>query len=124
MEIFSSVDRNDICQTFSTLNFQSLGIMTPKTRRKHQACLLTFETISKSFTSPIERAAKEFGISKSGLQKQCRKIGISEWPYRKAMSIAHTHPRPKEVFVNIMKFLQSSLHNTNLLTSNNIIRIP
>lgn len=44
---------------------------------------LTFAMISTKFHLPLQQAASEFGLSKSSLQRRCRRVGVKQWPFRK-----------------------------------------
>ena len=48
---------------------------------------LTLEQLSACFHLPSERACERLGIGLTVLKRQCRKLKIGRWPYRKIQSI-------------------------------------
>ena len=44
---------------------------------------LTFEQLSRHFSVPIKQAAQELNVGVTVLKRQCRKLGVTRWPYRK-----------------------------------------
>lgn len=50
---------------------------------------LTFEDIKPFLHLPQDDAAKELSCSDTFLKQQCRKMGISRWPYRQVRSLSN-----------------------------------
>lgn len=48
---------------------------------------LTFEQVSRHFSVPIKRAAREINVGVTILKKQCRRLGITRWPHRNVKSL-------------------------------------
>jgi hypothetical protein len=48
---------------------------------------LTFEQLSRHFSVPIKQAAQELNVGVTVLKRQCRKLGVTRWPYRKLKSL-------------------------------------
>ena len=48
---------------------------------------VTEELLSQYYHLPSEEACKAIGIGLTVLKRQCRKFGISRWPYRKIRSL-------------------------------------
>jgi hypothetical protein len=59
-------------------------------RRRKQKGLLTVEQMRPYFGMPLAQAAKKLKICTSLLIKQCRKRGISDWPYTMVRACARS----------------------------------
>jgi DNA-binding MurR/RpiR family transcriptional regulator len=86
--------------------------------KKVKASKLTFAHVSKTFHLPIQQAAKELGMSKSALQKRCRKIGVKQWPYRKIAAVMRSKPNyTKEDIDKILIYLRKCPDSLNSFIS-------
>jgi hypothetical protein len=54
-------------------------------RGKHPP--FTLQTLERLYGMPISLAAKVLGVGQTSLKRECRKLGINRWPFRKLKSM-------------------------------------
>ncbi|KAJ4762839.1 RWP-RK domain-containing protein [Rhynchospora pubera] len=69
--------------------------VSPRPRGRRFA--LTFDHVAQKFHMPIDKAAKEFGLSVTTLKWRCRELGFKKWPYPKLQCL-------QNLVKNLMEF--------------------
>ncbi|KAJ4800097.1 RWP-RK domain-containing protein [Rhynchospora pubera] len=64
------------------LHINGVGIVQQASLRGRRFAL-TFDHVAQKFHMPIDKAAKEFGLSVTTLKWRCRELGFKKWLYPK-----------------------------------------